>query len=113
MWKNCRLYNSRPSDEPVREMCSEVEQEFKKLWTKAGLEGLESAHDQPIVEAGGDKSESEGGHSLIQIGYTEVQESSVPEQYNVFRGMISISRCLTLYCYCLYSRTLLTFCQSL
>ena len=91
VWQNCRLYNSRPSDETVREMCSEVEQEFKKLWTKAGLEGSEAARDQPSNEAAGGQSEEEAENSPIQVGYVEIQESQVPEQYNVFQGMAMVT----------------------
>lgn len=87
VWKNCRLYNSRPSDEPVREMCTEVELEFKKLWTKAGLEGPEPSSIQHQDKADGDELQEEEEAEEMHPGFTEVDESSVPEQYNVFQGM--------------------------
>lgn len=68
-------------------MCTEVEQEFKKLWTKAGLEGLGPDREQPKDETGGEEEGAEESDDVpISLGYTEVQESLVPEEYNIFQG---------------------------
>eukprot|EP00192_Tetraselmis_astigmatica_P018720 CAMPEP_0117697012 /NCGR_PEP_ID=MMETSP0804-20121206/28992_1 /TAXON_ID=1074897 /ORGANISM="Tetraselmis astigmatica, Strain CCMP880" /LENGTH=235 /DNA_ID=CAMNT_0005511215 /DNA_START=124 /DNA_END=828 /DNA_ORIENTATION=+ len=37
VWDNCYLYNSRPEDEEVRDMCQEAQQYFNTLWKSSGL----------------------------------------------------------------------------
>ncbi len=73
-------------------MCTEVEQEFKKLWTKAGLEGSEPAADISKHEAtavtGEEQDEEEADDGPAYPGYLEVQESNIPDQYNVYQGML-------------------------
>lgn len=43
VWSNCYLFNSRPEDLEVREMCDEAQQCFDALWDSAGLLGAEAA----------------------------------------------------------------------
>lgn len=81
VWGNCRAYNNRPSDQPVRDMCSEVEEEFAKLWAKAGL----GQHKLPAEPLPTDLNEEIAEETL----YTDIQEDNVPEHYNIFHGEFS------------------------
>lgn len=85
VWENCRLYNSRPSDEPVRDMCTEVEQEFRKLWAKAGLEPQKPRGEKESAQPAESRTEDLESDE-VDLPYTQIQEDSVPEQYSVFQG---------------------------
>lgn len=76
-------------------MCTEVELEFRKLWTKAGLEGPEPAPNQQKDKADEEELQEEEEAEEEPPGFTEVDEGSVPEQYNVFQGMSFKNRCIS------------------
>ena len=76
IWENCLNYNSRDSDEPVREICNEVKKEFERLWAEAGL-GSHPKHStrMPIPVK-----------NQMPDDTTQITEKEVPERYNLPTG---------------------------
>ena len=60
-------------------MCDEVEKEFNKLWAKAELGDFMSKTELPTEDV---EDNSDEDHAP----YINVQEDTVPLQYNIFQG---------------------------
>lgn len=78
VWQNCILYNSRPADQPTRDLCNDVQRHFEKLWTEAGL----TLATKPQKNSPSPKK--------APVTIFEVSEAEVPEQYNLPAGAYHI-----------------------
>lgn len=73
VWSNCLLYNSRPIDQPTRDLCADVQRHFENGWSEAGLDQVAAPISVTISPP-------------AAIAAVEVGEADVPAQYNVLRG---------------------------
>ena len=62
---------SRPEDQPTRDLCAEVQQQFERLWAEANF----APEEPPARKTPGQK-----------VTVTEIDEAAVPEQYNILQG---------------------------
>ena len=65
------LPGSRLEDQPTRDLCAEVQQQFERLWAEANF----APEEPPARKTPGQK-----------VTVTEIDEAAVPEQYNILQG---------------------------
>ena len=77
VWSNCLRYNRRPIDQPTRDVCNEVKDEFERLWAEADL----AARDGTVMPTSTTKNNKQAIDTL------QISEKDVPDEFNIIKGV--------------------------